>query len=317
MNKKTTFTPLYDWLAEREDLSLLEKLIICRVLRFGEGGCFESYSTMAKAFHVDRSNLIKNIKSLVKKQWLAPLYETKYVRVLWVDPDRFSVGPLFDLPAVQKARGSGAKPPVNDSDGGGFEPSGSGAKPPKVVVQNHLSIERYNKNNNTHLEKQSLFEHPPEKIGIDQFWEEYPRKEAKQRVVAWFKKNKPSKEDIERMIYTIREQYSKGGRLYWGEKKHRQYVPLPITWLNDGDWQQAPTVEDLERQKAEHNRKKQKEENDRKESIRQEYGQFFRENTTEQLKHMLTQKKYTAFHWLIREIVQENESQINAAFARR
>lgn len=139
MNRKTTFTPLYDWVAARGDLSLLEKLIICRVLRYGEGGCFESYSTIAKAFHVDRRQLIRTIQSLVKKQWLAVLTREKNGRVFyreyWVNPDMFSAGPLFDLPAVRESRG-GLKPPADVS------------KSPEEVVSDHPSIHvsSYNKN---------------------------------------------------------------------------------------------------------------------------------------------------------------------------
>lgn len=146
MNPKTTFTPLYDWIAKRHDLSLLEKLIVCRVLRYGDGGCFESYSNISKAFHIDRSNLIKNIQALKRKQWLAVLYEPKNRRVIWVNPDKFresdegSPGPLFELPAVQKSKCSGLKPPVNDA-GGSELPVNSGAKPTETVAQNHPNKE--------------------------------------------------------------------------------------------------------------------------------------------------------------------------------
>lgn len=128
---KTTFTPLYDWVAERSDLSLLEKLIVCRVLRYGRGGCYESYASIARAFHVDRRQLIRTIKNLVQKQWLAVLSREKNGRVFyreyWVNPDRFSAGPLFDLPAVRESKGGGLKPPC------------SGFSPPESVVQDHPS----------------------------------------------------------------------------------------------------------------------------------------------------------------------------------
>lgn len=149
MIHKTTFTPFYDWIAERDDLSLLEKLIVCRVLRYGEGGCYESYANIAKAFHVDRRQLIRTIQSLVQRQWLAVLEREKDGRVVyreyWVNPDMFSAGPLFDLPAVRKSKGSGLKPPTDDS-GSGLTPPGSGLKPPEVVVSNHSIIDvSYNK----------------------------------------------------------------------------------------------------------------------------------------------------------------------------
>lgn len=146
MNKKTTFTPLYDWVASRGDLSLLEKLVICRVLRYGVGGCYESYTNIAKAFHVDRRQLIRTIQSLVQKQWLAVLpRENKgrvFYREYWVNPEKFSAGPLFDLPAVKESRAGGLKPPADVS-----KSPDSGLRPPEVVVSDHSSVHvSYNKN---------------------------------------------------------------------------------------------------------------------------------------------------------------------------
>jgi len=89
------FTPLYDWIAQKKELSLLEKMIICRVLRFGDKGCFESNRSMARNLGVNHSNITRAIKRLIKKDWLMTLPETKYKRLLYVVPDRLKAGPLF------------------------------------------------------------------------------------------------------------------------------------------------------------------------------------------------------------------------------
>lgn len=99
-----TFTLYYDWIAEKKDLTLLEKLIICKVLRYGNNGCYESYRSMARKFGVDHSNLTKAVKSLIRKEWLCVFYESKYKRILYVVPDRLSAGPLFNLDGVNKPR---------------------------------------------------------------------------------------------------------------------------------------------------------------------------------------------------------------------
>lgn len=115
-----TFTPLYDWVARRTDLTLLEKIIICKVLRYGNNGCYESYANLAKDFAVDRRNLIRTVKGLIKKDWLAVLYESKNRRILYIVPERLSPGPLFNRVVLShshsgiKAPGSGIKPP-NDT----------------------------------------------------------------------------------------------------------------------------------------------------------------------------------------------------------
>ena len=99
-----TFTPVYDWIAEQKNLSLLEKLIICKVLRYGKNGCYESYRSMARKFGVDHSNLTKAVKGLIRKDWLCVLYESKNKRILYVVPDRLSAGPLFNLNGVNVPR---------------------------------------------------------------------------------------------------------------------------------------------------------------------------------------------------------------------
>jgi len=94
------FTPFFDWIAQQKDLTLLEKLIICKVLRYGKKGCYESYRSMSRNFGVDHSNLTKAVKGLIAKDWLCVLYESKYRRIFYVIPERLSAGPLFDLPGV-------------------------------------------------------------------------------------------------------------------------------------------------------------------------------------------------------------------------
>jgi len=99
-----TFTLYYDWIAEQKDLTLLEKLIICKVLRYGKNGCYESYRSMARKFGVDHSNLTKAVKNLIRKDWLCVLYESKYKRTFYVVPERLSAGPLFNLDGVNTPR---------------------------------------------------------------------------------------------------------------------------------------------------------------------------------------------------------------------
>ena len=94
------FTPYFDWIAEKKELSMLEKLIICKVLRYGVKGCFEGNENMARRMGVDRRNLIRTIKNLVIKQWLIIHLEGprgRQKRYLWVNPEKLTAGPLFNL----------------------------------------------------------------------------------------------------------------------------------------------------------------------------------------------------------------------------
>lgn len=95
-SKEAYYTKLYDWVAKEPDLSLLEKILICNVLRFQKNGCYESYRTMGRKFGVAHSYIIKAVKSLIAKEWLCVLYEGKYKRILYVVPERLKAGPLFE-----------------------------------------------------------------------------------------------------------------------------------------------------------------------------------------------------------------------------
>lgn len=106
---------------------------------------------------------------------------------------------------------------------------------------------------------------------FDRFWEKYPRKDAKQRAVDWFSKNKPAQEDVDKMIYTIEQQSRGSGRLHCRE---RRFIPLPTTWLNDGDWRDAPTKSSVEQKKAEDETAAQEK---KRQEMRAEHGQFIRE----------------------------------------
>lgn len=64
------------------------------------------------------------------------------------------------------------------------------------------------------------------------FWKAYPKKVGKQDALKSFKKIKPSKELVDKMVRVIEdakntEQWTKNGG---------QYIPNPSTWLNQGRW---------------------------------------------------------------------------------
>lgn len=145
---------------------------------------------------------------------------------------------------------------------------------------------------------------------FDKFWKAYPRKEAKGRARGWFTKNQPTDEDVRKMLYLIREQSFSGGRLHRRLKEHMKYIPLPTTWLNDGDWQDAPTEADTKKQTEQQADAEQKALEKERLRIRKEDGQQFRKLTTEKLQEMSKDKYYIPRHWLIREILQERENAI-------
>lgn len=75
------------------------------------------------------------------------------------------------------------------------------------------------------------FQAPIEELFL-KFWKAYPKKVGKQDALKSFKKIKPSKELVDKMVSVIEdakntEQWTKNGG---------QYIPNPSTWLNQGRW---------------------------------------------------------------------------------
>lgn len=83
----------------------------------------------------------------------------------------------------------------------------------------------------------------PQNDAIDElfnrFWSAYPKKKEKQKVLDWFKKNKPSKELVDKMIDTI---YKFKKTEQW-KKDNGQFIPYPMTWLRGGCWDDEINVE--------------------------------------------------------------------------
>ena len=162
---------------------------------------------------------------------------------------------------------------------------------------------------------------------FEMFWKAYPKKDAKLRAVAWFARNNTKEEDVEKMLYTISFQSKQvGGRL----NCERKYLPLPCTWLNDGDWLDAPSKAEQEQARAEkaaanarHEAQadaatKQIQEADAKRlkeketEIRKEEGPKYEAMPTEQLQKIIDThvpfKIFITRGWLIKEILQARAS---------
>jgi hypothetical protein len=66
--------------------------------------------------------------------------------------------------------------------------------------------------------------------GFIRFWDNYPKKVGRGNVEKWFKKRKPSKLLVDAMVKSIEQQKMSK---QWQDV---QYIPLPMTWLNQERW---------------------------------------------------------------------------------
>lgn len=76
------------------------------------------------------------------------------------------------------------------------------------------------------------------------FWDAYPKKIGKGKVEEWFKKNKPDDELVERMVDAV------GNQVMSKQWQDPQYIPMPMTWLNQKRWEdELPPSQEAIRQK--------------------------------------------------------------------
>lgn len=102
------FTPVPEWVMARSDLTQLEKLIVCRVIRWGNNGCWESTATLARVLGANPRSIQRAVKRLARpktkggKDWLIVCYETAQRRRIYISPVRLSAGCLFEPTASDR-----------------------------------------------------------------------------------------------------------------------------------------------------------------------------------------------------------------------
>ena len=67
---------------------------------------------------------------------------------------------------------------------------------------------------------------------FEKFWEIYPKKIGKGKAYESWNKIDPSIELQEKIILAIKKQMKS---IQW-QKNNGQYIPLPVTWLNQDRW---------------------------------------------------------------------------------
>lgn len=91
-------------------------------------------------------------------------------------------------------------------------------------------------NSNTPLTPQAGEGAPLIQQKFEQFWQEYPKKAAKQYALKAWMRIKPDKALFEKMLKALREQKQSE---QW-RRDNGKYIPNPATWLNGGYWDNEP-----------------------------------------------------------------------------
>ncbi len=128
-----------------------QALVLSRIRMWGNAGCFESYMTIAIKLKLDRRTVIRAVKSLIKKELITVLYETKQRRILFFNNKIFTNMPLFGSKKVV--------PESHQSPNSGVSQTPAGViESPEVVSQSHPIISRTRQLQNIQNRKNSISE---------------------------------------------------------------------------------------------------------------------------------------------------------------
>jgi len=90
------YIKVFEWLLKHPDLSMLDALLVAHIMRYDLKGCYHTNEQLGLLFKRSPRHIQRAIKSLVKRQWIAPLYVTSFNRILWASPKEPPIGPIKD-----------------------------------------------------------------------------------------------------------------------------------------------------------------------------------------------------------------------------
>lgn len=123
---------------------------------------------------------------------------------------------------------------------GGQKTSGFENKKANNNVNDNVN-ENVNANDNETVNKNDIWLEQ-----FEEFYGKYPKKVKKQKVLEWFEKNKPNSELFSSMLSSL-EQFK--GTEEW-KKEKGQFIPYPITWLNQKRWEDETIAQEPEDDKS-------------------------------------------------------------------
>ena len=97
------FTQYCEWMAEWDELTLPQALVLSRIKQWGNAGCFESYNTLSKRLKLSRRTVIETVVFLLEKELITRNYrdKRKQKRTLVFNFDRTNL-PIFDNKVVRE-----------------------------------------------------------------------------------------------------------------------------------------------------------------------------------------------------------------------
>lgn len=104
------FTPFYEWVAKmviKEELKLSEALVLCRVKMWGNAGCCEAYSTIAKRLGLGERTVIRAVSVLMSKNLIERKKKGKREKRLYFN-FQWTGLPLVDGKSMPERHSEGA-----------------------------------------------------------------------------------------------------------------------------------------------------------------------------------------------------------------
>jgi len=202
-----------------------------------EQQCFPSLELIAEQHGVSRPTVLNGIEELVKRNVIF-VEKIRSKNGKWLNNSYTLIDKLewdYSIKATKNKRGTNQKKvngkfvQVNDTD--------TVTKSVRIHHQvndtdtsqvNDTDTKETHKQGNTYKETHR----EQSSQAFESFWEEYPNKKDKKKSLILWNKLKPSKETIEKIMSSLKQQKKSK---QWKEDNGK-FIPHPSTWLNGERW---------------------------------------------------------------------------------
>lgn len=222
---KGVWIPREIWLDT--NLSALEKVLFAEIdsLSGYEKMCIKSNATFAEFCQCSESKVSKAVKKLIDLGYVKQVaFDGRHRTLQSCLAQNASLNSTKSYSAQHKVTASNpeSNPESKTKENTPYNPpEGEGTQDFKSLLD-AFKADMCNTDN----------QQKEEKLGFDDWYSHYPRKQARQRAEKAWKKIKPDQKLIKHMIDSVEVMKTKES---W-TKDNGQYIPLPATWLNDGRW---------------------------------------------------------------------------------
>ena len=202
-----------------DGLNWTEKILLVQINSLDNGeGCFAKNEYFADFFGISKDRASRIINKLIKMNYLFSniIYKTgtKQIekRLLKLNQEKLNITQDNNSLKNENTPTQNHLEPIGENN---VYPLGENAKDNNIIINNNIYVQ-----NSENPSDKKDFEK-----NFERFYEVYPKKKKRAKVLNWFKSHNPNNELVDKMIEAIKKQSS---TFDW-QKDSGKYIPHPYS----------------------------------------------------------------------------------------